>query len=42
MERVFTQTFGVVGGIIEKNSKILLVREAKAGEDTGKWNHPAG
>ncbi len=42
MKRVFTQTFGVVGGIIEKDGKILLVKEANAGEDTGKWNHPAG
>ncbi len=42
MKRVFTQTFGVVGGIIEKNNKILLVKEAKAGKDTGKWSHPAG
>ncbi len=42
MKRVFSQTFGVVGGFLEKNGKILLVKEAKEGPDTGKWNHPAG
>lgn len=43
MTRVFTQTFGVVGAILERNGKILLVREAwKKGPDHGKWNHPAG
>jgi len=42
-ERIFTQTFGVVGGILEKDGKILLVREARRkGPDNGKWNHPAG
>ncbi len=41
MERVFTQTFAVVGGIIERNGKILLIKEAD-GPDVGKWNHPAG
>jgi ADP-ribose pyrophosphatase YjhB (NUDIX family) len=41
MERVFTQTFGVVGAIIEKDGKILLIKEAD-GPDVGKWNHPAG
>lgn len=42
-KRIFTQTFGVVGGIIERDGKILLVRESqKKGPDEGKWNHPAG
>jgi 8-oxo-dGTP diphosphatase len=43
MEKFFTQTFGVVGAIIEKGGKILLVRENQPGEpDDGKWSHPAG
>ena len=43
MTRVFTQTFGVVGGLLERDGKILLVREAqRKGPDAGKWNHPAG
>ena len=41
--RVFTQTFGVVGGLLERDGKIFLVREAqRKGPDNGKWNHPAG
>ncbi len=43
MTRVFTQTFGVVGGILERDGKIILVREARGKRpDHGKWNHPAG
>jgi len=41
MARAFTQTFGVVGALLERHGKILLVREAKS-IDLGKWNHPAG
>jgi len=33
--------FIIVGCIVEKNGKILLVQEA-SGKDTGKWNQPAG
>lgn len=41
--RVFTQTFGVVGGILERDGKILLMKEAnRKGMDAGKWSHPAG
>ena len=44
MKRVFSQTFGVVGAIIEKEGKILLVRECSKQKipDAGKWNQPAG
>lgn len=42
-QRVFTQTFGVVGALIEKEGKFLLVQEANVNKtDQGKWNHPAG
>jgi len=40
-KRVYTQTFGAVGAIIEREGKILLVQEAR-GKDKGKWNQPAG
>ncbi len=43
MNRVFTQTFGVAGALIERDGKFLLVKEAQSDEaDAGKWNHPAG
>ncbi|MCU0652700.1 MAG: NUDIX domain-containing protein [Candidatus Pacebacteria bacterium] len=43
MQRCFTQTFGVVGAIIEKEGKIFLVRENQPGDpDDKKWSHPAG
>lgn len=41
-QRIFTQTFGVVGAIIETDGKILLVRESVVKHDAGKWNQPAG
>lgn len=40
-QRVYTQTFGVVGAILERGGKILLVREG-FGKAKGLWNHPAG
>jgi ADP-ribose pyrophosphatase YjhB (NUDIX family) len=44
--RVYTQTFGVAGAIIERDGKILLVKEAmdtnKSNTAKGKWNCPAG
>lgn len=43
MERYFSQTFCVVGGLIEKDGKIALVKESVRGNpDDGKWNQPAG
>jgi|SRR3989339_224908 len=43
MERVFSQSFCVVGAIIEKDGKIALVQESsRKRADAGKWNQPAG
>lgn len=41
IKRVYTQAFAVVGAILEKEGKILLVKEAGT-SDVGKWNQPAG
>ncbi len=41
-QRVFSQAFVVVGAIIEKDGKILLVKENMKGPDNFKWNQPAG
>jgi len=44
-ERYFSQTFGVIAALIERNDKFLLVRENRTEHqiyDHGKWNHPAG
>lgn len=43
-DRVFSQTFGVVGAIIVKDDKVLLVKEGShsKGIDEGKWSQPAG
>ncbi len=41
-KRVYTQTFGVVGAILEHEGKFLLIKEANKHEDSGKWSHPAG
>lgn len=43
-KRVFTQTYGVVGALLEKDGKFLLVREnmPEYPEAHGKWNQPAG
>jgi phosphatase NudJ len=42
MPRVFSQTFGVVAAILEKDGKILLMKETYPTPDKGKWNQPAG
>lgn len=44
MPRIFSQTFCVVGAIIERDGKIALVQEALGSgkPDAGKWNQPAG
>ncbi len=38
--KIFTQPFVVVGCIIEKDNKFLLVQEGQV--EKGKWNQPAG
>lgn len=42
MPRNYTQTFGVVGAILEKDGKILLIKEGGHFDETGTWNQPAG
>jgi len=42
MERVFTQTFGVVGALLVRDGKVLLVKEAGKKSYKGKWSQPAG
>jgi len=39
-EKIFSQPFVVVGVILEKDGKFLLVQEGRT--DVGKWNIPAG
>ena len=43
-KRIFTQTYGVVGALIEKDGKFLLVREnmPEYPEAHNRWNQPAG
>ncbi len=40
-KKIYTQVFCVVGTIVVKDSKILLIKEAGT-VDKGKWNLPAG
>ena len=42
--KVFTQTFGVVAAILEKEGKILLIKENQPDnpEAHNRWSHPAG
>lgn len=39
--RCYTQPFVVIGAILERDGKILLVQE-NDGPDKGKWNQPSG
>ncbi len=39
--RVFSQVFGVAGAILEREGKVLLVKEGK-GVALNLWNQPAG
>jgi len=39
-DKIFSQPYVVVGVILEKDNKFLLVQEGKI--DIGKWNIPAG
>ena len=39
-EKIFTQPYIVVGVVLEKDGKFLLVQEGKV--DIGEWNIPAG
>lgn len=43
-ERVYTQTFGAVAAILERDGRFLLVKEqlGEGNPDTAKWSHPAG
>lgn len=42
-QRYYSQVFGVVAAIIEKEGKYLLVKESGLKRvSSGKWNHPAG
>ncbi|MBD3251526.1 NUDIX domain-containing protein [Candidatus Uhrbacteria bacterium] len=43
IKRIYTQTFGVVSAVIERDGKFLLIREHQPGKpDHQKWNMPAG
>lgn len=44
MQRVYTQVFGVVAALIEREGRFLLVKEnfGPAHPDDKKWNLPAG